>query len=351
MRRENHRRRGVSRASAGGFGHRAVYIGAAVATAALLAGFGAAILVYGPLGTPTHQIGGTTLNVPPAGVTFGNASLAFAAGLNLLNATGGGWNWSENSTGFYGPCSHSGIYLPNGSYAASNNASSAVNLTGNTTLVCLNSVTNGTLNATWYYAANGSQQVFNTYNATGYVPNGSYFTDSQGNNITACDNWTLFHTIIQGGAYNQSYLPCDTYFEMNNNTNWLPAFNATGNSSLTLWSPMQNGYLPNDLVYAIPVYFSNLTKGGVYEVSVAIEGVTPVAQTFFFNFTGKGTNNTVLFTFDMTAAWLMDLGVTNQTPFNSTSMAIYGSIGTVSGIVSECGAANGVAVCPIVTRQ
>jgi len=347
MRRENHRRRGVYRASAGGWGHRAVYVGAAVATAALLAGFGAAILVYGPLGVPSHQIGGTTLNVPPAGVTFGNASLAFAAGLNLVNSTGVGWNWSENATGFFGPCNQSGVYMGGGAYLAHNNASSAVNLTGNTTLVCLNSVNNGTLNATWYYLANGSLAVTNSYNATGYVPDGSYYT-ANGVNISACDNFTTFHEIIQGGPYNQSYLPCDTYFEMNNNTNWLPSF---GVNNSTLWSPMQNGYLPNDLVYAIPVYFSNQTKGGVYEISVGIEGVTPVAQTFYFNYTGKGTNNTVLFTFDMTAAWLMDLAVTNETPFNTSSMAIYGDIGTVSSIVSECGNANGVAVCPIVTRQ
>jgi hypothetical protein len=347
MRREGHRRRGVFRASSGGWGHRAVYVGAAVATAALLAGFGVAILVYGPLGTPARQLAGSTLNVPPKGVSFGNASVAFASSLNLTNSTGVGWHWAYNATGaFNGPCNSSGILAPNGSYVYANNESSPVNLTGNTTLVCLNSVNNGLLNATWYYSANGTQLTFNNYTAVGSVANGSYYNSSFAN-VSSCSNWTLFHELQNSSSvYNGSYIPCDTYFEMNNNTNWLPSY--SGNNS-TLWSPNQTGYAPNDLVYAVPVDFTNNATGGVYAISVSIEGITPVAQTFYFNATGA--NDTVLFTFDMTSAWLMDLTLENATtPFNASAMPIYASIGVVSALVTECGQSGGVAVCPVATK-
>lgn len=282
--------------------------------------------------------------MPPAGVSFGNASVVFASSLNLTNGTGQGWNWSYNSTGvFNGPCNGSGIHLGNGTYAAHDNASSAVNLTGNVTLICLNSVNNGVTNATWYFNSTGAPTTFNTYTSTGVV-NGSYYNAS-GVNVSSCSNWSMFHN-INTTTFNGSYLPCNTYFEQNNNTAWLPSF--SGNNS-TLWSPNQTGYAPNDLLYVVPIDFSNTAASGTYELSVAIAGVTPVAQSFFVNDT-TGVNNTVLFTFDMTTAWLMDLSVTNLTPFNQSSMAIYASIGVASSIVTLCGFGASGAVCPVVTR-
>ena len=330
-------------------------MGAIVASAALIAGFGAALMVYGPLGTPLRQIGGTSASVPPTGVSFGNAGIAFASQLNLTNSTGAGWNWTFNNTSgaFNGPCNSSGVLLSNGSYEYATANNSSVNLTGNTTLVCLNSVTNGVLNATWYFSANGTQLINNTYNATNWVVNSSYYNNSGLGNITSCTNWTMFHELNY--TYdNGSYLPCATYFEMNDNTTFLTSFTGVGTNNTTyngstLWSPGQQGYAPGDLVYQLPVYFSNMTKNATYAISIDIEGVTPAAQTFYFNSTG--VNSTVLFTFDMTAAWLMDLSyLNNTTTYNVSEAAIYASIGTQSAIVTECATGSlGQAVCPIAT--
>ncbi len=150
MRRESHRRRGLSRASSGGWGHRAVYVGAVIAAAALVAGFGVAVLVYGPIGTPFHQLSGSTLGSPPRGVEFGSASEVLATDLNLSNLTGfPTWNWTNATGNFTGPCNESGIFNGTTFVGASNN-STPVNISvgGNTTtLVCLNSVNNGVVNA------------------------------------------------------------------------------------------------------------------------------------------------------------------------------------------------------------
>ncbi len=356
MRRDNHRRRGLNRASSGGWGHRAVYVGAAVATAALLAGFGAAVLLYGPLGTPSRQIAGTTLNVPPRGVEFGSAFATYASALDLTNASAGNvsWNWSGG-----GPCNGSGIYYQNHTFSNTTN-----NVTwngtvsgGNTTLVCLNGVVGGNLTASWYW--NATQAItHNTYNATNGLRNSSYYNAS-GQNISACNETNEVDHMV-----NLTSAPCDTYFEMNNNTSYLwsgaGTFNSTGGyNNSTVWSPNQSGYAPDDVVYAVPVVFLNSSVNGTYEISVALAGVTPVAQTFVFNNTMGNTSSApalVLFTFDMTAAWLMDLSVNatgNATATNLTNgtMLIYGSVGIVSAIVTECGAyatSSGlIAVCPV----
>jgi hypothetical protein len=359
MRRESHRRRGVFRASSGGWGHRAVYVGAIVASAALIAGFGAALLVYGPLGSPLRQLGGSTLNVPPTGIVFGNESIALASQL----AGNVSWNWTQNNTtgSFNGPCNTSGIFnVTNGTYLpGENNNSSAVNLSAggnNTTVVCLNSVNNGMLNATWYNSTvNGSAFIFNSYNATNWLPNGSYYNNTL-TNVSACDynNSSLWHDF---NYTFDSYIPCDTYFEMNNNTTYLTSPSGSGNdtggyNNSTLWSPNQTGYAPGDVIFTVPVIFENSSRNGTYAIAIDIEGVTPVAQVFYFNDSIGNTtvqNDTVLFTFDMTAAWLVDLSVSNNTTtYNSTEMAIYGSIGLVSSIITECDiGALGQAVCPI----
>ncbi|HTT16294.1 MAG TPA: hypothetical protein VMH49_02890 [Thermoplasmata archaeon] len=351
-----------------------MYVGAAVATAALLAGFGAAILVYGPLGIPARQLAGSTLNVPPKGVVFGDAQVTFASQLDLINATAGNptWNWTNASGGENGPCNASGILNQTGGFGGAPNASTGTAYTGtpnnattsenlsslgnSTMLVCLNSVNNGTVNATWYYNASGGKLTNNTYNSTNWIPNGSYYNAS-GQNVTSCNNasaWNVTH------IENATFRPCTTYYEMNNNTTYLVSSGGMGNATggynnSTLWSPNQTGYAPSDLVYQIPVIFTNGSINGTYAISIAVGGVTPVAQTFFFNDTIGGTgvgNDTVLFTFDMTIAWLMDVtlnvtGGINGTA-NVTAPVIYGAIGVASAIVTECGAtAAGVAVCPI----
>jgi hypothetical protein len=388
MRRESHRRRGLYRASSGGFGHRAVYVGAVVAAAAMIAGFGVALVVYGPLGLTAHQISGTTNPIAPPGVYFGNAQQVLASQLDLNNATGlapygvPGWNWTSNVTGnFTGPCNATGVL--NGTLNASlapeygtwgDNATYAANISagGNsTTLVCLNAVVpqpnatgvwQGVLNATWYYGNGTTLLENNTYNSTNFMPNGSYYNSSASGNLTSCSNWnTTDPTGLGLQAWNNSHVynyttgstlvPCQTYYEMNNNTSWVPSFAGHWNSTTavlensSIWSVNQSGYAPDDVVYELPVVFTNTSINGTYAITVAIQGVTPVAQTFYFNDTignvTTASNDTVLFTFDMTAAWAFDTSVELNSSFmpapaNASAPLIYGIIGVTSAIVTEC---------------
>jgi len=371
MRRESHRRRGLYRASSGGFGHRAVYVGAVVAAAALIAGFGAALVVYGPLGLPAHQLSGTTNPIAPSGVAFGNAQQALASQLNLTGADGYvSWNWTNSSGNFTGPCNGTGILGNNSSffYTNSNNATTAYNISsggGNTTLVCLNAVENGLLNATWYNATN----MHNSYNATNFMPNGSYDNTTLGN-ISSCNQWNTTSTTGLD-AWNLTHVynytsgstmgVCNTYYEQDNNTSWEPSFGAQWweaggvlNHS-TIWSPNQSGYAPDDVVYELPVVFDNASVNGTYSITVAIQGVTPIAQTFYFNDSIGNTSaapDTVLFTFDMTSAWLYDTAVELNSSFmpsptNASAPLVYGIIGITSAIVTECLTnTGGVAYCP-----
>ena len=394
MRRESHRQRAWNRASSGGFGHRAVYVGAVVAAAALIAGFGAALVVYGPLGLPAHQISGTTNPIAPPGVVFGNAQQVLASKLNLNNSTGqfavtgiGGWNWTNTATGnFTGPCNGTGVL--NGSLNAlgapaygvwGDNASFAANISagGNsTTLVCLNAVEpepnatgvyEGVLNATWYNATAMGNWSGGSFNATNFMPDGSYYNTSASGNITSCSDWTT-STPTGLVAWNNSHVynyttgstlvPCQTYYQMDNNTSWEPSFAGHWDPTTsvlensTIWSVNQSGYAPDDVVYELPVVFTNASVNGTYAISVAIQGVTPVAQTFYFNDTIGHTTaapDTVLFTFDMTSAWLFDTAVNvTGAPENASAPFVYGIIGITSAIVTEClsGSTPGTAYCP-----
>jgi len=382
MRRESHRRRGLNRASSGGFGHRAVYVGAVVAAAAMIAGFGAAVVIYGPLGAPTHQIFRSTTPVPPPGVSFGNASAVQAINLNLTGVDNASINWtwfSSSGSGINGPCNGSFEVGNNSSgYAEVNAANTSYNVSaGNVTLVCLNSVVPtlsgdgqwvGNLTSPWY-ATTG-----NTWNQTDFMATGSNFTSTvgtvascNGNNSSAYATgtssfppaiWNLTHT--ENLTTNAPEEVCSTYYEQNANTSWLPTFaghwdEATGvlNNS-TPWETNQSGYAPDDIVYQVPVIFTNASAPGVYAISVGIEGVTPVAETFYFNDTIGGTTGApgiVLFTFDLTAAWQYDAGVqlnsTGQaSPVNESAPLIYGAIGTESAIVTECVLQGTAFVCP-----
>ncbi len=359
MRRESHRRRGMYRASSGAWGHRAVYIGAVVATAAVIAGFGAALVVYGPLGASYRQSSATTSPAAPTGVVYGDAEQALATSLVLTNATAGNasWNWTNG-----GPCNASGLLAQNGTYGYydTNGTAGGYDVTpGNVTLICLNSVGatpssdgfGGVLNATWYYNASGAPLIANDWNATGGIASGADY-DSATQNITACNDFDT--SAIAGLQWNQTHITnvttgnplteCATFYQMDNNTNITPSFGGFGASSE--WDPNQSGYAPADVIYEIPVIFENSSLNGTYEIDVSIGGVTPVAQTFFVNNTvhGSGLSGTVLFTFDMTAAWLYDTSLNySGAPANSSLPEIYGAVGLVSAIVTECSGTN---VCP-----
>ena len=355
MLRESHRRRASpQRIRSARLGHRAVYLGAVVTTAAAVAGFGAALVVYGPLGTPARQLSGTSIGIPPKGVFLGNAQELLASDLNLTGAGGWpSWNWTNASGNFTGPCNESGILnSTSGGYLYSDNATAAYNISsigGNVTLVCLNSVTDGVLNATWYWNGTANTTV-NSYNSSDLIPDGSYDNTPLGN-VSSCNQWNTssptgldaWNTTHE--VRNASFSPCLTYYEMNGNTTWVPSFggqwNGTAYLNSTLWAPREMGYGPNDVVYELPVVFTNASYNGTYQISLAIQGATPVAQTFFLNDSIGGTGvapDTVLFTFDMTAAWLFDTTIL----INSTGHAaptnvslIYGAIGAGSIVVTE----------------
>jgi len=134
---------------------------------------------------------------------------------------------------------------------------------------------------------------------------------------------------------------------MNNNTAMLPSFDGVANS--TAWVNNETGYMASDVVYEIPVNFNINSTNGLYEISVAIAGVTPVTQTFEFENAVHGVGNgTVVFVFDMTAAWLYDASYgyngTGAQPANSTLPEIYGAIGLSSVVITECTSDN---VCPV----
>jgi hypothetical protein len=347
-----------------------VHIAAIVATVALVSGFASALLVYGPLGTPHRQLSGSDLGAPPVGVTFGSGQEILATQLDLTNATMDNpeWNWTDASGFFTGPCNASGVLNASsgGIYDPYDDASSSVNVTGgNVTLVCLNSVGvtpdfpyGGGVSATWYFNSLGSPWTINNYSATNFMANGSYFNNNLVN-VSSCNSWTLGPngqspwnlTHID----NANFTPCPTYYEMNNNTTYLPSFYGEylglfpsgpyegfpEYANSTLWAPDEIGYGPSDLVYELPVTFSNSTStDGLYQVSIAIAGVTPTVQTFFLLNQVHGSDlgpGTVLFVFDLTAAWLYDpvYNMTGQVA-PSTAPEIYGAVGTASALVTEC---------------
>jgi hypothetical protein len=346
-----------------------------VATAAMIAGFSGALLVYGPSGTgvPSRQSSASSATVPPTGVTFGNAQAIIGTDLNLTGADGYvGWNWTNTSGVFTGPCNASGILSPtNGTYAPYDTSTAAQNLSaggGNVTLVCLNSVGvtpnslyGGGIDATWYYDSLGNPLTFNSYNSSDMVGDGSSYNSSLVNEAS-CNQWgsnTSWSPVWNSThVLNQNFTPCDTYYEQDSNTTWILSFAGEFTGVFTsglyegmpiyngssLWAPDEMGYGPADVLYEVPVVFSNASVNGTYEISIAIEGVTPVPQTFYFNDTIGRTAaapDTVDFVFDMTAAWLMDLSF-NMLGAPATTPMIYGAVGTVSTVVTECSPAG----CP-----
>ncbi len=380
MRRESHRRRGVSRASSGGWGHRAVYIGAVVATAAVIAGFGSAVLIYGPIGAPYRQLSGSQLGAPPTGVSFGSGVQVLASGLPAYNVS----SPNQFDVGGYSNvssiCNASGVWSPGLTAVGGATTSTGLrfsteygNITaGNTTVVCLNSVgetwgmgtATGFVNSTWSQYLQSNDSLVNAQGAT-WIPDAQTYNNTvTGQNVSSCNNftapvgapswdspWNSTH------VYNSSFVPCNTYYQMNNNTSYLPSFDGVVSNvpgalppdNSTAWVVNESGYMASDVVFEVPVIFTANSTNGTFEISIAIAGVTPVAQTFYLNNSVQSgafgaASGTVVFVFDMTAAWLYDATYNySAMPTPTTAPEIYGAIGLTSIVVTEC---SGTGVCP-----
>ena len=380
MRRESHRRRGIRRARAGGWGHRAVYAGAIVATASLLAGFGVAGFYFGTFSHVFPQSSASGSETAPYGVYYLSEGATYAGLLpnaNFTNATGGGpcQNLTANGTNTLNTTSPLNPILLNAS-----NPVNSINVT--TTYVCLNAVFNGTITNQWDFI-NGTAGNFtnNSFwdNISAPVNNTTDNNVSAGwynislFNLTGNANLTGSSINMSGCApvfTNVSLLPNCRWFQTNNQTTFMPhggftAPNGTwisqaNNSSPDpwYWHPGQMGYLPGDQVYQATLAFADYTPSNMtYQVLVYFEGATPIPQIYYVN-TGAGTgtlgvNETVTFVFDMTVAWTTALagnlfGSTNNTTTNGGMFSgIIADVGTVSIIVSQCLVdASGSTVCP-----
>jgi hypothetical protein len=358
MGRESHRYRGVRRRSAAGWGHRAIYVAAAVATASLVSGFALAGYWFGTFSHVFPQATAQGLETAPYHVEFLGMGATYAGLLDYLNFTGVSWN----ST--HGPCENvtaNGTNMLNTTGAASALNLSSPNGTNSNnasvTIVCLNSVYNSVINETW--ALNGtelnqtswdnisapSNATFGntTYNVSLAGLTGNANLSGSSINITGCNP-----------VVNNTSLPelanCP-YFASNNNTTYLPHAGFWNNgvwiseANQTYWHPGQYGYLPSDSVFYASVEFYQTLPNVTYEVVVDFQGATPIPQVFFVN-TGAGNqNDTVTFVFDTSIAWttaltngsygLTDYNATNGS-FGSFDSYVVAQIGTVSMTVSQC---------------
>ena len=379
MRRESHRRRGIRRARAGGWGHRAVYAGAIVATASLLAGFGVAGFYFGTFSHVFPQSGATGSAPPPYGVYYLGEGAIYASELpnaNWTNASGAGpcQNLTANGTNTLNNTS-----ATNPINLSASNSTNSVNLT--TTYVCLNSVFNGQIVYQWDYI-NGTAGNFT--NQTYWQNISAPVNNTSANNMSAgWYNVSLFNftgnTNLTGSSINESgCAPVFTnvsaltncrWFEGNNQTTFMPhgGFYASNGTWVSLanasspdpwyWHPNQTGYLPGDQVYFATVAFANYTPANMtYQVAVFFEGVTPVPQIYYVNTGAGGQNETVTFVFDMSLAWTTGLagnlyGSTNNTTTNGGMFSsIIADVMSVSLIVSQCYVdASAATVCPLAT--
>jgi len=359
MGRESHRYRGVRRRSAAGWGHRAIYVAAAVATASLVSGFALAGYWFGTFSHVFPQATAQGLETAPYNVEFLGMGATYAGLLNYLNFTGVSWNSSS------GPCMNvtangSNVLNQTGAFSALNlsapNATDSNNMS--VTIVCLNSVYNSVVNETW--ALGGSelnQSSWNnisapsnfsfgdpTYNVSLFNLTGNANLTGSSLNITGC-NPVVNNTSIPKLAdcpffasdANTTYLPHAGFW---NNGNWISEANTT------YWHPGQYGYLPSDSVFYASVEFYQTLPNVTYEVVVDFQGATPIPQVFFVNTGAGGANDTVTFVFDTSIAWttaltnnsygLTDYNATNGTGFGSFDSYVVAAIGTVSMTVSQC---------------
>ncbi len=376
MRRESHRRRGLSRASSGGWGHRAVYVGAAIATAALVTGFALAGYYFGTFSHVFDQSSASGNSNAPYGVVYLGEYATYASLISNFNFT--------NSSG--GPCvnvtANGTNQLNNSSLGpdvplnlSASNTTDSVNAT--TTFVCLNAINNGNISYLWQFV-NGTY--VNDTNYTGWdtinvsannttaMGNGS-FNESLFNltgNANLTNNW-INETGCLPVFNNTSFANASRchFFDANNNTTFMPhggffAPNGTWiNETSTAgpdpwyWAPNETGYAPSDLVYQASIGFYGNITDMTYEVVVSFQYATPIAQVVYVN-TGGGQNETLTFVFDMSAAWTTAL--TNGSygfPGNATDgfySSVVAEIGTVSITVYQCYVdASGQTVCPSTT--
>lgn len=381
MRRDSHRRRGVRRARSGGFGHRAVYAGAIVAVASLLAGFGVAGFYFGTFSHIFPQSSASGSQNAPYGVYYLSAGATYAGLLPNVN-------WTNASAG---PCQNgtaNGTNTLNNTSAlnpinlSASNTTNSVNNT--TTYICLNWVFNGNISYAWNFV-NGTFMNFTNYtswdNVSAPLNNTSVNNNTAatfnmslenltGNlnlsnstiNMTGCDPvWTNLSNI-------SNFTNC-RFYAANNNTTFMPhggfyAPNGTwiseaNNTSYDpwYWHPNQTGYLPSDQVYQATLEFANYTPANMtYQVMVDFGGATPVPQIYYVNTGGGGENETVTFVFDMSLAWTTAIpgnfsGAMNNTTTNFGFFSgIVAQISSASIIVSQCYVDSSLAtVCPSAT--
>ncbi len=383
MRRESHRRRGWNRASAGGWGHRAVYVGAAVATASLLTGFAVAGFYFGTFSHvfPSNAAQGSS--PAPYGVYYLSEYATFASSIPYLNLTNSSAGPCQNVT------ANGTDQLNNSSLAAgvplnlsAANATNSVNATA--TFVCLNSVFDGNISYIWDFSNGTFLGDFANYSAWDNVSVAANNTTAIGQtnttfnesleNLTGDANLSgswINETGCNPVFNNTSILNMSNcaYFAGNNNTTYYPHggfYNGTGgwvslanNSSPDpwYWHPNETGYLSSDLIYQATVAFANFTGANMtYEIAVDFAGATPIPQIFFVNTGAGGANETITFLFDMSLAWTTglpgnDYGYSNTTdPGQGFFSAITAEVQSVSIIVYQCYAdASGSTVCPMTT--
>jgi hypothetical protein len=389
MGRESHRYRGVRRRSAAGWGHRAIYVAAAVATASLVSGFALAGYWFGTFSHVFPQATAQGLEIPPYNVAFvgmgaGNAiDLGF---FNFTNSSAGpcvlpGYNGTNNGTlvndtqyagnNTANPLVLSNIYAPN---------TIAVGPANFTDFFCLNAVNNSQITDLWgNWTYNGSSGPGGWQNIT--APSNASFANVTYNNTLAnitglndsalfnntWENFTGCNPVMNASQEIGNFTNCD-FFASNNNTTYLPHAgfwdSATGwvsedNVSFdhaALWHPNQTGYLASDEVFYASVEFYNVEPNVTYEVDADLQGATPVPEIVYVN-TGPtaGANYTLDFVFDETIAWSTWLSG-NQTGVNDTNVSggfgsfhsfVIAQIGTVSMTVSQCTVDNsGLEACP-----
>lgn len=361
MRRESHQYRGIRRPTRGaGWGHRAVYVGAAIATAALVTGFGLAGFYFGSFSHVWNQSSAQGNENAAYGVVFLTEGATYASLVTYLNLGAA-------------PCSTlptNGTNVSDPAAALNLSASNATDsLNANATFVCLNSVSNSTVSYAWgaytnqtawnvinVSAANVSgAPVFNeSYeNLTGY--NGSvgnlvetgcnpYFNATAQTNASIWANCPFF-----AGNTQTAFMPHGGFWTGPNDTGtWISETNSSSPDPW-YWHPGQAGYLPTDQVYYASIGFLGQIPGLTYEVVVSIGGVTPVPEVYYVN-TGSGANETLTFVFDMTAAWTSAGDEMQYGALNATE-GYYGGfqalVGTVSITVSQCYVdAQGHLACP-----
>lgn len=383
MRRESHRYRGVRRRSAAGWGHRAVYVAAAVATASLVSGFALAGYWFGTFSHVFAQATSQGLETAPYHVEF--------VGMGATNAILLGFMNFNNSSS--APCStlaYNGTAGGNPDANAGNLSNNSVNLsatnynnTDNASVdyYCLNAVNSGNITEMWgnWTAQNNStswQNITDPANASFSTPyyNNS-LTNISGVNNSARVNVTGCNPLLLGNSSQSigNFTDCD-FFASNNNTTFLPhagfwnvnysgatpywisEINYSAPNTSALWHPNQTGYLPSDEVFFASVEFYSVAPNVTYEVDVAFQGATPVPEVVYVNTGGTaGANYTLVFVFDETIAWTTAL-TGNMTGLNDTNYTgtfdsvIIAQIGTVSVTVSQCYVDHsGLEACPVNT--